>query len=76
MTLKVIPIGTPNLQDVPASLRRLADMIEAGTEPKADHAIVVAMTDGNIAIYGYGNVGDRAHEAGCLQMAVIKLATE
>ncbi len=74
--MKVIPIGTPNLKDVPASLRRLAEMLESGDEPEAMHAIVVAVDGyGEIRVYGYGEVGARAHEVGTLQMAVLKLAT-
>lgn len=75
MTAKVVPIGTPNLMDVSESLRMLADQIADGEVPKADHVIVVAMANGAIDIYGYGEVGTRAHEIGCLHMAIIKLAT-
>ena len=61
--MKLIPIGTPNLKDVPASLRRLADMLEKGDEPEAMHAIIVAVDGyGEIRVYGYGAVGVRAHE--------------
>jgi len=71
--MKVIPIGTPNLLDVPASLRRLAEMLESGDEPGAMHAIVVAVDgSGEIRVYGYGKVGTRAHEVGTLQMAVFQ----
>ena len=74
--MKLIPIGTPNLKDVPASLRRLADMLEKGDEPEAMHAIVVAVDGyGEIRVYGYGAVGVRAHEVGTLYMAALKLAT-
>ena len=76
MSLKVIPIGTPNLKDVPASLRMLAEKIESGDLPGAVHAIVVAVdADEAITIYGYGEVGTRAHAVGTLQMAVVNLAT-
>jgi hypothetical protein len=75
MPLKVIPIGTPNLKDVPASLRMLAEKIESGDLPEAVHAIVVAVdADEAITIYGYGEVGTRAHTVGTLQMAVVNLA--
>ena len=76
MIPKIVPIGTPNLKDVPASLRMLAEQIESGIVPEAEHIIVVAMTDGDMAVYGYGTVENRAHEIGCLQMAIIKMATE
>ncbi len=74
--MKVIQIGTPNLKDVPASLRMLADMIEAGKESDVTHAIIVAVDgNGEIRVYGYGAIGDRAHEIGTLYMAALKLAT-
>ena len=76
MTAKIVPIGTPNLMDVPASLRMLADKMESTDEPNADHVIVVSMTGGDMRIYGYGAVEGRAHEIGCLHMAIIKMATE
>lgn len=76
MKPKIVPIGTPNLMDVPASLRMLADQIESGEVPKSDHAIIISSCDGELSIYGYGAVKDRAHEIGCLQMAMIKLATK
>lgn len=76
MTAKIVPIGTPNLMDVPASLRMLADKMESSDEPNADHVIVIAMKDGDMMIYGYGTVEGRAHEIGCLHMAIIKMVTE
>jgi hypothetical protein len=76
MIPKIVPIGTPNLKEVPASLRMLAEQIESGKVPKAEHVIIVAVSDGDMQIYGYGTVENRAHEIGCLHMAILKLATE
>lgn len=74
--MKVIQLGTPNLKDVPASLRRLAELLESGEEPEACHAIVVAVDGyGEIRVYGYGEVGTRANEIGTLYTAILKLAT-
>ena len=71
----IVPIGTPNLRDVPNMLRRLADMMESGEVDKAVHAIVVTDDDvGKVDVYGYGNVGALTNEIGLLQMAVIKLS--
>ena len=72
---KLVQIGTPNLRDVPASLRRLADQIEAGECPAAEAAIVVAVDpDEEITIYGYGSVGSVAAVIGNLFLAANLLA--
>jgi hypothetical protein len=72
--MKVIELETPNLMDVPASLRKLADMLESGEEPESMHAIVVSVDGfGEIRVYGYGKVGTRANEIGTLFQAALKL---
>jgi hypothetical protein len=72
--MKVVRIPAPNLKYVPDSLRRLADMMESGLEPKAAHAIVVAVDEeGVINVYGYGACGPLAHEIGVLHMAAAKM---
>ena len=74
--VNVVDIPTPDLMDVPASLRRLADLIESGEEPAYTHAIVVCESDdGRMRLYGYGKVGDRAREIGTLYMAALQMAT-
>ena len=70
----LVQINTPNLRDVPAGLRRLADLIEAGECPAAKAAIVVAVDPEDIAIYGYGSVGSNAECIGILFKAAILLA--
>lgn len=73
--MKVVKLEQPNLRDVPASLRRLAQQMEDGTVNAATHAIVVAVdANGEIEVYGYGDIGNRAHEVGVLQMAAMSLA--
>ena len=52
--MNLIPIGVPNLKDVPDSLRRLADMLEKGDEPRAMHAMVVA-----VDVDGDGEIGGK-----------------
>lgn len=75
--MNIVEIETNNLMDVPASLRRLADMLERGEEPSAIHVIVVSVDGyGEIRVYGYGAVGARAHEIGTLHMAALKLSIE
>lgn len=73
--MNVVRLATPNLKDVPNSLRNLAEVFEEGDEFQAEHAIVVAVdADGELRTYGYGAVGNRAHEIGVLQMAIIQMA--
>ena len=73
--MQVVKLDTPNLRDVPASLRLLADKIESGEVPTSVHAIVVSEDEnGELDLYFYGSVGRVANEVGMLQMAVIKMA--
>lgn len=73
--LNVVQLGVPNLKAVPESLRALADAIDRGDQPEAVHCLVVALDEhGEISIYAYGKVGDRAHEVGTLYMASMQLA--
>ena len=73
--MKLVELKQPNLMDVPAGLRRLADQMDRGEAGKAVHAIVVAVdANGELDCYGFGEVGDRAHETGLLQLGVIHMA--
>lgn len=73
--MKVVELRNLNLADVPACLRALADKIEKGEAPESAHCIVVSeCPDGEITLYGYGEIGTRATEVGLLQMAVLKMA--
>ena len=70
----LVPIGTPNLMDVPAALRRLAGELESGDEPGAVCALVVLVdADGEIVINGYGKVGTAATIIGNLHLAMMQL---
>lgn len=72
---KIVDIGTPNLRDVTAGLRRLSDQIEAGECPAAEAAIVVAVDpDEEVVIYRYGAVGSVAAVIGNLFRAANLLA--
>ena len=78
--VEVVRFPTPNLKDVPASLRRLADFLESESaqELQITHAIVVASSNvtGDLNVYGYGSIENRAHEVGILQMASLQLAMD
>jgi hypothetical protein len=74
--LKIVSLPQPDLMNVPASLRRLADQMEIGEMMGAVRALVVAVdANGELSIFGYGEVGDRASEVGLLYMAAIEMAT-
>lgn len=75
--MKIVKLGQPNLRDVIESLRKLADLMEAGQVPVAVHAIIVTEAeDGMIYTYGYGDVGDMKSEIGLLHLASIKMAID
>ena len=74
--MNVVNLGQPNLRDVIESLRLLADKMETGEVEASSHAIVVSESpDGNVELYGYGDIGDIKSEIGLLQIAIIKMAT-
>lgn len=74
MGMNVVKLETPNLKNVPQSLRLLADLMERGEVLAAEHAIVVVSgANGEIEVYGYGSVGNTAHEIGVLHMAILGL---
>lgn len=74
--MKVVELKNHNLVDVPLNLRKLAGQMEDGTVPASLHCIVISEdADGEISVYGYGEIGTRANEVGLLQMAAIQLAT-
>lgn len=77
-SLKVVEIGTPNLADIPAMLRRNADLIESGEAPRPIGAVLVTENeDGTIGLYGFGHPPkDVKGLVGLLEMAKIGAATE
>ncbi len=75
--LKAIPIGVPNLRDVPGMLSKLADDIDAGRKPSIDMAVLVGrQTDGSIVCYGWGDVPNMVTAVGLLQWGIAHLIHE
>ena len=73
-TLRLVPIGTPNLRDVPAGLRLLAEKLESGDVPAGETAVVVVVSpDGGLEVYGYGALGLTSTVVGTLQLAIALL---
>ena len=73
-TLSLVPIGTPNLRDVPAGLRLLAGKLESGDVPAGETAVVVVVSPaGDLEVYGYGALGPAATVVGTLQLAIVLL---
>lgn len=67
---ELVPIGAPNLRDVPASLRRLADQLESGEQPAAEAAIVVLVeASKNLQVYPMGSALSDAAVVGTLHFA-------
>lgn len=68
--LKVVPIGTPNLKEVPNNLRALADRLESGDYQQAAAAIAIVIgEDGDMRIYGYGERMSPLEMQGWMAMA-------
>lgn len=75
--MNIVPLPQPNLMDVPASLRMLADKIDKGEVTAPVHAIVVCEdANGQVACFGYGAIGDTKSEVGLLTMAAMGMAIE
>ena len=69
--LEAVPIGVPNLRDVPRMLRKLADDIDAGRKPALDMAVLVGREDGgDIACYGWGDVPNAITAVGLLHWGI------
>lgn len=74
--MNIIELKKPSLMEVTSRLRYLADQMENGEVEKAVHIIVIAVgEDGKIHNYGFGQIGDTAHEIGTLFAAAIQLST-
>lgn len=74
--MKVVELRQQNLTNVPACLRALADKMAKGDVPPSAHCIVVSEgPDGEIMLYGYGEIGVRSTEVGLLHLAALKMAT-
>lgn len=55
--LKVVDFPNPNLADIPAMLRRLADQIEAGDWDEVETAFLLMPREGKFPkLFGWGNI--------------------
>ena len=77
-SLKAVPIGVPNLKDVPRMLRNLADQIESGSKPALDMAVLVARQehDGGVVVFGWGEVPNAVTACGLLQWGIQRIVVE
>jgi len=73
-TPKLVTLDAKNLTDIPARLRDLAASVETGKIPADCMLVVNRRPDGDVEIYGYGNVPDHDGEVGLLERAQIRLA--
>lgn len=71
MTFKVVQLNKASIQDIPAMLRRCAERIEGGEfgEPEA-MAAVLRDGDGDLVIFGWGDIDDPSKACGLLSMGV------
>jgi len=75
VTAKLVVLDTPNLRDVPAGLRRLADDLEHGRAMAVEAIIITRDADDHMRYYSYGNIVDVAHGIGMLHIAAVALAS-
>ena len=76
--LKAVPIGVPNLRDVPRMLRNLAEQIESGHKPALDMAVMVARQehDGGVVVFAWGDVPNAVTACGLLQWGIQRIVIE
>jgi len=73
--MKVVKLEIPNLMNVTANLRRLADMMENGEVSKANSVVVIGIDEkGELEIYGYGEIENRLSTIGLLHLAMLRLS--
>ena len=69
--MKIVSLDQLNLMDIPGCLHRLADNLESNVS----HAIIILENNqGDLQVFGYGEVGNRAQEVGTLNMAALQMA--
>lgn len=75
--LHVVPFPGPDINDIPARLRSVADMIESGEFENDIRAFVwiIVKADGDTETGAIGRCHDRMHAAGIMQAAAHKLLT-
>lgn len=71
ISLREVPTAA---HDIPGSLRRLADQIDAGGFANVQAVGVVVLNNGHTTTYGYGRDGDRGTIALMFQNAIQKFA--
>jgi hypothetical protein len=73
--LRVVPIDTPNLNDVPAMLRRLADKIERGEKPALLQAVLVGTVagTGETEVWSWGECPNVQQAVGLLHWGIDRL---
>ena len=71
----VVPLREIVAKDVAAQFRRFADEIDAGEIGHIESMVSCAEIDGEIRIYGWGNI-DGLRATGMFSLAVAKLTSE
>jgi len=63
---EIVPIGVPNLADIPAMLERLAAMIRGGEVECPTEVVVVAKIPNDVRGFNYGGDGSTISVIGIL----------
>lgn len=73
--LSVVPLRDVSAADIAAQFRRMADEIDAGEIGHVESMVAVAEIDGQICLYGWGNI-DGMRATGMLTLGMTKLTSE
>lgn len=75
--MKVVQLDKLNLMDIPECLGNLKADLKSGKLAPAKEALVILVSqDGDISVYGFGEVRQVAHTVGLLHMAATKFTLE
>lgn len=75
--IKPVPIGVPNLRDVPEMLRKFADDIDKGIRPPIDMAVLIGHQEsGDVIVCSWGDVPNVVTACGLLQWGIHSLVVE
>ena len=73
--LSVVPLRDVSAADVAAKFRQMADDLDSGAIAHIESMVSVAEIDGEIALYGWGNI-DGLRATGMLALGLTKLTSE
>lgn len=75
MTINVVPLREVSANDIAAQFRRMADEIDSGEIEHIESMVAVAEIDGQIVLYGWGNI-DGMRATGMLSLGAAQLTRQ